>query len=122
VEPWSPKEKFNHIHARVRSVIERSFGILKMKWHILYKMPMYPLWKQKMIPIGLMVIHNFICEHNSGDLDFKRVERDEDYEPIVPERYNKYVVPSDGSSPVPDAPTMDVFRDALATAISQSWM
>jgi hypothetical protein len=45
-----------------------------MKWQILYKMPMYPLWKQKMILIGLMVIHNFIREHNSGDLDFERVE------------------------------------------------
>jgi hypothetical protein len=93
-----------------------------MKWQILYKMLMYPLWKQKMIPIGLMVIHNFIREHNSGDLDFGRVERDENYEPTIPERYNKYVVPSDGSSPVPNAPTMDVFCDALATAISQSWM
>jgi hypothetical protein len=93
-----------------------------MKWQILYKMPMYPLWNQKMIPIGLMVIHNFIREHNSGDLVFERVERDENYEPTIPERYNKYVVASDGSSPVPNAPTMDVFRDALATAISQSWM
>jgi hypothetical protein len=70
-----------------------------------------------------MVIYNFIREHNSGDLDFEHMERDENYEPIIPpERYNKYVVPSDGSSPVPNAPTMDVFRDALATAISQSWM
>jgi hypothetical protein len=69
-----------------------------------------------------MVIHNFIREHNSGDLDFQRVEGDEDYESTVPKRYNKYVVLSDGSSPVPNAPTMDVFRNALATAISQSWM
>jgi hypothetical protein len=85
-------------------------------------MPMYPLWKQKMIPIRLMVIHNFIREHNSDDLDFERVERDENYEPTVPERYNKYVVPSDGLSPVHNSPTMDIFRDALAMAISQSWV
>jgi hypothetical protein len=58
-----------------------------MKWQILYKMPMNPLWKQKMILIGLMVIHNFIRDHNSGDLDFERVERDENYEPTIPERY-----------------------------------
>jgi hypothetical protein len=69
-----------------------------------------------------MVIHNFNREHNSGDLDFECVERDENYEPTVPERYNKYVVPSDGSSSVPNTPTMNVFHDALATAISQSWM
>jgi hypothetical protein len=122
VEPKSPKEKFNRIHARVRSYIEKSFGVYKMKWQILYKMPMYPLEKQKKIPVGLMVVHNFIREHNSGDLDFDRVERDENYEPTIPERYNKYVVPSDGSSPLPNVPIMDAFRDELATAITQSWM
>jgi hypothetical protein len=93
-----------------------------MKWQILYKMPIYPLEKQKKIPVGLMVVHNFIREHNSGDLDFDRVERDENYEPTISERYNKYVVPSDGSSPLPNVPIMDAFRDELATAITQSWM
>jgi hypothetical protein len=122
VEPKSPKEKFNRIHARVRSYIEKSFGVYKMKWQILYRMPIYPLEKQKKIPVGLMVVHNFIREHNSGDLDFDRVERDENYEPTIPERYNKYVVPSDGSSPLPNVPIMDAFRDELATAITQSWM
>ena len=121
MEPKSPKEKFNRIHARVRSIIERSFGVWKMKWQILYKMSVYPLWKQKMIVVGTMVLHNFIREHQSGDLDFDRVERDEDYEPTIPERYNKYVVSSQGTMTLPNAPIMDVFRDELATAITQSW-
>jgi hypothetical protein len=47
-----------------------------------------------MIVVGTIVFHNFIHEHQSGDLDFDRVERDEDYEPTIPERYNKYYVPS----------------------------
>jgi hypothetical protein len=121
MEPKSAKEKFNRIHARVRSVVERSFGVLKMKWQILYKMAIYPLWKQKMIVVACMVIHNFIREHNADDLDFERVERDENYVPTIPERYNKYVVPSDGSTSLPNAPTMDDFRDELATAIATGW-
>jgi hypothetical protein len=28
------KEFFNHAHAKVRNVIERSFGVLKMKFRI----------------------------------------------------------------------------------------
>jgi hypothetical protein len=60
-------------------------------------------------------------EHKSGDLDFDRVERDEDYEPTIPERYNKYTVTSDGSTSVPNAPTMDTFRDELTTAVSMYW-
>jgi len=39
MEPNTPTEKFNRIHSSVRNVIERSFGLLKMKWPILYKMP-----------------------------------------------------------------------------------
>jgi hypothetical protein len=121
MEPNTPKEKFNRIHARVRNSIERSFGVWKMKWHILYKMPIYPIGKQKKIIVGTMVVNNFIHEHNSGDLDFDRVERDDDYEPTISERYNKYVAPSDGSTSMPNAPTMDNFRDELATAICTNW-
>jgi hypothetical protein len=84
-------------------------------------MPNYPMWKQKMIVVVTMILHNFIREHNSGDVDFDLVERDEDYEPTIPERYTKYVVPSDRSTPLASAPTMDNFRDEIATAISLGW-
>jgi hypothetical protein len=79
------------------------------------------MWKQKMIILAIMILHNYIHEHKSGDLDFDRVERDEDYEPIIPDRYNKYTVTSDGSTSVPNAPTMDTFCDELATAVSMYW-
>jgi hypothetical protein len=107
-------EKFNRIHAHVRNIIESSFGVWKMKSQILYKMLVYPLWKQNMIAMGTMVVHNFICEHKSGDLDFDCVKRDEDNEPTISKRYNEYVVPSNRSTTLPIAPTMDVFHDELA--------
>jgi hypothetical protein len=37
-------------------------------------------------PMMRVILHNYIREHKSGDLDFDRVERDEDYEPTIPER------------------------------------
>jgi hypothetical protein len=32
MEPNTPNEKFNRKHSSIRNVIERSFGLLKMKW------------------------------------------------------------------------------------------
>ena len=40
--PEGMKETFNHAHAKVRNVIERSFGVLKMKFRILLNMPSFP--------------------------------------------------------------------------------
>jgi hypothetical protein len=39
-----------------------------------------------------MVLHNYVSEHANGGADFELVERDEDYELMIPKRYNKYVV------------------------------
>jgi hypothetical protein len=83
-------------------------------------MPNYPMWKQKMIVVATIGLHNYVCEHASGDVNFKHVERDEDYEPTIRERYNKYVVPSDSFTLLSNVPTMNNFRDELATAISLS--
>jgi hypothetical protein len=80
------------------------------------------MWKQKMIILVTMVLHNYIREHTSGDIDFEHVEHDEDYEHMKPERYNKYVgSPSDRSTPLPNMLTMDNFHDELPTTISLGW-
>jgi hypothetical protein len=92
IEPNTPKEKFNRIHSSIRNVTERSFGVLKMKWQILCKMPSYSMLTQKKVVAVTMVLHNFICEHTSGDVDFANFDRDPNFVPTMPERYNKYVV------------------------------
>jgi hypothetical protein len=74
-----------------------------------------------MIVVATMILHNYIHEHKSGDIDFECVECDEDDEPTIPERYNKYVVPSNRSTPLPNAPTMTNFCDESALTISLGW-
>jgi hypothetical protein len=69
MEPNTPKEKFNRIHSLVRNIIERSFGVLKMKWQILYKMLGFSMLTQKKIVAATMVLHNFIREHARDDED-----------------------------------------------------
>jgi hypothetical protein len=68
-----------------------------------------------------MVLHNYIREHTSGDIDFERLECDEDYEITIPERYTKYVVSSDSFTPLSKVTTMDNFHDESATDISLGW-
>jgi len=58
--PQGMKETFNHAHAKVRNVIERTFGVLKMKFRILLNMPRFPEEKQTRIIVACMALHNFI--------------------------------------------------------------
>jgi len=124
MEPNTTKEKFNRIHSSICNVIERSFGVLRMKWQILYKMPPYSMLTQKKVVAAFMVLYNFIREHASGDVDFANFDRDSNYVPTIPERYNKYAVSqhvSDGSTSESSFVTMDSFRDSMATSVALAW-
>jgi hypothetical protein len=71
-----------------------------------------------------MVLHNYICEHSSGDADFANCDRDPNFVLTIPDRYNKYAVSShafDDSTSEASFLTMDSFRDSVATSISVAW-
>ncbi|KAH1047309.1 hypothetical protein J1N35_038093 [Gossypium stocksii] len=74
--PVSGKEEiFNHSHSSLRSVIERTFSVLKKKWAILRDMPSYSFERQTMIVVATMTIHNFIRKHvGRNDADFMEYE------------------------------------------------
>jgi hypothetical protein len=59
-KPQGKKEIFNFAYSSLRNVIERSFGVLKMKWRILLHMPSYAPHKQSQIIVACMALHNFI--------------------------------------------------------------
>jgi hypothetical protein len=65
--PQGMKEVFNHAHAKVRNVIERSFGVLKMKFRILLNMQRFLEDKQTRIIVACMALHNFIRESRIAD-------------------------------------------------------
>jgi hypothetical protein len=56
------------------------------------RMSMWRLCYFIIIVVATIVLRNYICEHTSDDIDFERVKHDEDYEPTILKRYNKYVV------------------------------
>jgi hypothetical protein len=45
--PRGQQELFNHLHSCIRNVVERTFGVWKMKWRVVLKMPSYPNEKAK---------------------------------------------------------------------------
>jgi hypothetical protein len=71
-----------------------------------------------------MVLHNYICEHSSGDVDFANCDRDPDFVPTIPDRYNKYASLSHASDDATSEASflmMDAFRDSMATSLSVAW-
>ena len=68
--PSSKKEVFDHLHSSLRNVIERSFGVLKMKWRIFLELPSYPMVKQSKIIHVCMALRNFIRDSALPDIEF----------------------------------------------------
>ena len=58
--PVTPEEYFNMKHASARNVIERCFGILKMRWAILRSPCFYPIKTQNRVIMACCLIHNLI--------------------------------------------------------------
>ena len=107
------KEIFNQAHSSIRSVIERSFGVLKMKWRILLGLPHYSERKQTQIILACG-LHNFIIENDSDDVDFNRVESEvalpePDENDDEPEEYGT-------TAPLDEDGNMNALRDEIAAA------
>ncbi|XP_023739763.1 protein ALP1-like [Lactuca sativa] len=64
------KELFNFVHSSVRNVIERAFGVLKKRFHILKYIPNYPLRRQMLIPHACCALHNYIRMEDRADTLF----------------------------------------------------
>jgi hypothetical protein len=87
-------------------------------------MPKYSMLTQKKIIAATMVLHNYIHEHSSGDVDFANCDRDPKCVPTIPDRYNKYAVlnhASDDSTSKASFLTMDEFRDSVAISLLVAW-
>jgi len=81
--PTGRKEVFNHAHSSLRNVVERCFGVWKMKWRITLHIPSFPVEKQKKIIIACMALHNFIRDSDLSDELFEMCDNDEEYIPPV---------------------------------------
>ncbi|XP_057491345.1 uncharacterized protein LOC130777068 [Actinidia eriantha] len=58
--PQSKEEAFNMNHSAARNVVERCFGVIKMRWEILRSYSYYPIRTQCRIVTACCLLHNFI--------------------------------------------------------------
>ncbi|XP_016707023.1 uncharacterized protein [Gossypium hirsutum] len=66
-QPSTTEEFFNMKHASARNVIERCFGLLKLRWGILRSPSFYPVRVHNRIIIACCLFHNFIRTYMSLD-------------------------------------------------------
>ncbi|XP_057806278.1 uncharacterized protein LOC131021196 [Salvia miltiorrhiza] len=83
--PQNAKELFNLRHAKARNVIERAFGVMKMRWGILRSATFYPVKTQNRLIMSCFILHNFIRAEMTNDpleqeFDNANVNNDEDVE------------------------------------------
>jgi hypothetical protein len=116
--PRGKKEMFNHAHSSLRNVIERTFGVLKLKWRILLNVPSYPTKKQSKIIVACMALHNFIRDSALADRDFELVDEDENFIPMIKASIDDGdKIAQDGDAIVQEDINMNSLRDEIANEL-----
>nr|XP_048322164.1 uncharacterized protein LOC125419702 [Ziziphus jujuba var. spinosa] len=75
--PINHQEYFNMKHASARNIIERCFGVLKMRWTILRSSSFYPIATQIKTITACCLIHNLIRKEmtlDPGEVEYDRME------------------------------------------------
>ncbi|OAY82550.1 putative nuclease HARBI1, partial [Ananas comosus] len=76
----NPRDLYNHRHAQLRNVVERTFGILKKRFKILNVTTPFPYKVQCLIVMACCIIHNFIRRHQANDYIFFEGPNEQDAE------------------------------------------
>ncbi|CAA0841292.1 Unknown protein, partial [Striga hermonthica] len=87
--PTNHKELFNLRHARARNIIERAFGVLKMRWAVLRSKTYFDIRTQNKIILACCLLQNFIRAtmhldpmENEGDNMMNRQRNSEAHDPF----------------------------------------
>ncbi|XP_057797846.1 uncharacterized protein LOC131013933 [Salvia miltiorrhiza] len=83
--PQNQMELFNLRHSKARNVIERAFGVLKMRWGILRSNSFYPVKTQNRLIMACFILNNYIRTEMPNDpieqeFDIVNMEAEDDGE------------------------------------------
>ncbi|KAL6558434.1 hypothetical protein OROMI_018784 [Orobanche minor] len=111
--PQTFQEYFNMKHTRARNVIERAFGLLKIRWGILRSPSYYPIKVHNRIIVACCLLHNFIRREMIVD----------PMEHLLNENYvNEHDNIDDGIIDTVEAsPEWTTWRDNLAQDMFNEW-
>ena len=103
-------------HSAARNVIERSFGVLKMRFAILRSPSFYPIKTQCRIVTACCLLHNLIKREMTDDpveVEYDAEER---------RRVNEVEVDDDNITVIDSSNEWTAGRDALAAAMYNHWL
>ncbi|KAL0347869.1 UNVERIFIED_CONTAM: hypothetical protein Scaly_1802900 [Sesamum calycinum] len=111
--PQNKEELFNLKHSSARNVIERTFGLLKVRWGILRSPSFYPIDVQSKIIIACCLLHNFIRNEMPED----PFEQDlQDSREVGVENGGDYI------SSIESNAVWSAWRDDLASSMYNEWL
>ncbi|CAL5441922.1 unnamed protein product [Camellia sinensis] len=110
--PTNPEEFFNMKHSTARNIIERCFGLLKLRWAILRTYSYFPIKTQCRIITACCLLHNLI--KREMPMDPLEVDLD-DTLPNNQETRDEYIDTIEGSD------QWSNWRDTLANQMYNEW-
>ncbi|KAL0401180.1 UNVERIFIED_CONTAM: hypothetical protein Slati_4147900 [Sesamum latifolium] len=111
--PQNRHELFNLRHSSARNVIERTFGLLKVRWGILRSPALYPIEVQNKIIMACCFLHNFIrSEMLTDPLELEIPETNE-------QTFNRNM---EFVSSVDTNPSWTNWRDELDSSMYTEWL
>ncbi|TXG53527.1 hypothetical protein EZV62_018783 [Acer yangbiense] len=108
--PVNHEEYFNMKHSSARNVIERCFGLLKLRWAILRSPSFYPLKTHCKIIVACCLLHNLIRREISID------PMEHELSEIIEDELDHDVIGQVSSSP-----EWTTWRDNLASQMFNEW-
>ena len=117
VRPHTKEETFNYAHARLRDVIERSFGVLKARFPILKRMAPYPFQVQRNIVIACVAIHNYIRKLSIADTFLEQGENEYDDYSGMPQNNHEGLLQVGGRAAQADQIFMINLREEIANQL-----
>ena len=110
--PHTPEEFFNMKHAAARNVIDKCFGLLKLRWAILRSRLNFPIKTQNCIILACCLIQNLI-------------RREMPVDPLEEELGDTIPVEDVGDNVIDAGETsghLSAWRNQLATDMFNEWM
>ncbi|XP_059639297.1 protein ALP1-like [Cornus florida] len=112
-QPTTPREFYNMKHSSARNVIERCFGLLKMRWAIIRSPYFYSTTTQTRIILACCLLHNLIRQEMSIDPLEESLEEQE---------HTLNEVHGDSITTIETSNEWSAWRDNLATSMFNEWM
>ncbi|XP_059650637.1 uncharacterized protein LOC132296451 [Cornus florida] len=112
-QPRGREKIYNHRHSSLRNIIERWFGMLKMRFPILKQMPLYKFETQIAIVLACCTLHNFIRMEAQVDAIFD----DETVEALIDEIFEDENDDVQVNVPQSRSRSTDILRDHIVNTI-----